>query len=146
MVAQKGRYLYLNGRLMAEISGEDILMKRVRSRHLYRVLNAWCVNTEIVAICKKRFIVALPDGDRYIISISKVSQLRSKLNMFVTLGTERQLAIPLECWDYYVRNINPATEPEFPAAIGLSADEFVAAPDGRWRSRLIAHSQMEMSL
>jgi hypothetical protein len=142
MLTTKGKYVYLNGRIVGELEGDAIIMKRVRSKHHYRVLNAWCVNTEVVAVAPKKLAVKLSDGDRYVISIHKVDQLRSKLNLFVTMGTERQLAIPLECWDYYAQY----SPNHIPQAIGLSAEEFVSSPDGRWKSRLIAYGQTEIKL
>lgn len=131
--------LILNGKTIGTVKDDCIVMYRNEGRHLYRVLSAWCLNIETVNCGVNRFIIEA-GKTRYEISLDVIKKLRSKINLFVTFKTERQLAIPLKCWDRYEKpNIS------FPSYIGMSPDDFIDTCDGRWRSRLIAFSQVEIA-
>lgn len=130
----------LNGKRIGTIDGKTLKMYRDETRHIYRVLSAFCLNTETVNSGSERFVI--DTGRRlYSIQLETIKKLRSKLNLFVTFKTERQLAIPLKCWDRYEK-----PDISFPVYIGMSPDDFVDTCDGRWRSRLIAYSQVEIKL
>lgn len=139
MVRIENNKLLLNGKQVGFMQNDILTMKRIFHKHHYYVLDAWCLNVEVVNSGASRFVIET-DTERYIISLDKIMKLRSKLNLFVTFGTERQLAIPLKCWDRY--NL---PEVSFPVFIGIPPDEFVDSCSGRWRSRLISSSQMELA-
>lgn len=133
----------LDGRNIGKLNErEALVMRRSVERHKYRVLEAWCLNVEVVNCGAKRFIIDTTDtAERYVVTLDAIMRLRSVLNLFVTFGKERQLAVPLMCWDkYHHGNLS------FPAQIGLQPADFADSCTGRWRSRLIARSQMEIQL
>lgn len=131
----------LDARTIGKVENDKLLMHRSRMKHYYRVLNAWCINIDVINSGVTKFIITVDDGDKYIIGLDKIKALRSKLNMFVTFKDERQLAIPHSCWDRYVKE-----NKDFPIATGIPADEFAEKCDGRWRSRLVAYSQRDIEL
>ena len=141
MLEKEFDILKLNGRKIGRIKDNVLLMKRNTGRHLYRVLDAWCLNVEVVNSGVDKFVIDTELSERYVILLSRIKDLRSKLNLFVTFGQERQLAIPIQCWDKYsFENLS------FPVFIGTPPSEFIDNCIGRWRSRLIAHGQLEIML
>lgn len=142
MISQKGNKLYIGGKMVGIIHGKNVVMRRSPKHHFYRVLNAWCVNTEILPFAEVSLVIEISRNKFYVISLARLEQLRSRLNMYVTFGQERQLAIPLECWDVYSSNAVDA----MPASIGVSPLDFVENAPGRWVSRIIAQAQIEIPL
>jgi hypothetical protein len=141
MIIKEKDVLYLDGKLIGKMEGNILYMKRNVSKHFYRVLDSWCLNIEVVNSGAERFVIDTEQRERFIIRLSAVKALRSKINMFVTFGQERQLAIPSKCWDRYSHeNLS------FPAFIGMPPTEFVDNCSGRWRSRLIANEQTEIAI
>jgi len=131
----------MNGKTIGQIDGTALIMKRNTERHFYRVLNAWCLNIEVVNSGVEKFIIDTEQRQRYVITLSAIKALRSKVNLFVTFGVERQLAIPVQCWDKYsFENLS------FPVFIGMPPAEFIETCSGRWRSRLIAYGQTEITI
>jgi len=138
--------LILNGnkkKVIGRIEGSNLFMVRSMDKHFYRVLNAWCINIEVANEPSiEQIIIKLNDGTEYHIFTKKIKALRSKVNMFISHAEgERQLAIPLQCWDKYSKD-----KLMFPSYIGIPADEFVDVCAGRWRGRLIAYSQKEINI
>lgn len=141
MIAVENDILKMDGRHIGKIEGNALMMKRNMAKHFYRVLDAWCLNIEVINSGVERFIIDTEQRQRYIIKLSTIKALRSKINMFVTFNQERQLAIPVQCWDKYLyENLS------FPAFIGMPASEFVDTCSGRWRSRKIPAGQLEIAL
>lgn len=133
--------LYLDAKVIGKIKNNTLFMKRNIGKHFYRVLDAWCLNIEVVNSGVDKFVIDTEQKERFIIKFAAIKALRSKINMFVTFGEERQLAIPSKCWDRYsFENLS------FPVFIGMPPAEFVDNCAGRWRSRLIANEQMEIGI
>jgi hypothetical protein len=130
----------LNGHCIGFVDGNALIMKRTKQKHLYNVLNSWNLNVETINGGVDKFIIDT-DQERYVISLDVIQKLRGKLNLFVTFKQERQLAIPLQLWDRYNK-----PDLSFPVYIGIPPETFVESCQGRWRSRIIAHSQMEIVL
>lgn len=140
MLEIKNNLLIMNGKSIGRIDKDCLIMRRNTTKHFYRVLDAWCLNIEVVNAGVRRFIIETEQKERWVISFDTIKALRSHLNLFVTFGQERQLAIPALCWDRYSHeNLS------FPVFIGTPPAEFAEACPGRWRSRLIAHSQTEIA-
>lgn len=138
MVEIKNDVFRLNGKPIGFVSGNTLIMKRTMQKHHYHILNSWNLNVETVNSGLTQFIIDT-DTERYIIKLPTIQNLRKKLNLFVTFQKERQLAVPLECWDKYKK-----PDLTFPTYIGMPAESFVQNCTGRWRSRLIAYSQTEI--
>lgn len=137
MISQRGNNLYIGSKVVGTIKGGDVFMKRNKGRHIYRVLNAWCVNTEILPFATSSLVIDVGNSELYVIKMYRLEQLRAKLNMYITFKDERQLAIPIECWDKFSTGT-------LPDSIGVSPSEFVENAPGRWKSRIIAQEQLEI--
>ena len=141
MVIIENNIVKLDGKAIGLLNGKVLTMRRNTARHFYRVLNAWCINVEVVNSGAERFIIDTEKRERFVVRLSVIQALRARVNVFVTCGQERKLAIPLQCWDKYSHD-----NLSFPVFIGIPPDEFVETCTGRWRSRLIAYRQMEISM
>jgi len=138
MIEIKNNIVRLDGKAIGRIESNALFMRRTMQKHHYRVLDAWCLNVETVNVGVDKFIIDA-GAEIYTISVGTIKKLRTYINMFVTFGKERQLAIPLKCWDKYEK-----TNKTFPVYIGMSPDAFAESCTGRWTGRLIAFSQMEI--
>jgi hypothetical protein len=141
MVSIENNSVKVNGKTIGKLEGKTLLMNRNHDRHFYRVLESWCINIDVVNCGAERFVIDTDNKERYTVSLSAIKALRSKLNMFVTFGQERQLAIPIQCWDKYSHS-----NLTFPTYIGTPAAEFADKCTGRWQSRLIAYGQTEIRI
>lgn len=141
MLTIENESVKVNGKTIGKLKDKTLSMKRNHGRHFYRVLESWCINIDVINCGAERFVIDTDEKERYIVSLSTIQALRSKLNMFVTFGQERQLAIPIQCWDKYSHN-----NLSFPVYIGTPASEFADNCAGRWQSRLIAYGQTEIPL
>lgn len=142
MIKYESGKLMMDGKTIGEMVDEKtLLMKRNKERHHYRALDAWCLNIDVVNSGISRFVIDTVQRERFVIHLEKINQLRKHINMFVSFGSERQLAIPIQCWDRYVyENLS------FPAYIGMEAADFADTCRGRWQSRLISHQQIEIRM
>lgn len=141
MIVIENNIVILDGRTIGRLQKNALIMRRNTGRHFYRVLDAWCLNIEAVNCGAEWFIIDTEKKERWVIAHQTIRNLRSKVNLFVTCGQERQLAIPAVCWDRYSHeNLS------FPVFIGVPPSEFAETCSGRWRSRLLAYGQMEIGL
>lgn len=138
LIVQK-KNVRLGTKHIGRVEGSTLFMRRNTGRHLYRVLNAWCLNVDVVNGGFEQFVIDTEQCERFVIRYDTIQRLRTKLNLFITFQDERQLAIPVRCWDKYdYSNLS------FPVLIGLLPEEFVESCRGRWRSRLIAYKQLDI--
>lgn len=141
MIVVENDILKMDGRTIGRMEGNTLIMRRNVSKHFYRVLDAWCLNVEVINSGAEKFIIDTEQKQRYIITLPVIKALRAQVNLFVTFGQERQLAIPAQCWDKYSHeNLS------FPVFIGTPPSEFAETCTGRWRSRLIAFGQLEIAV
>jgi hypothetical protein len=141
MLTNENYILKLDGKTIGTINDGGLYMKRNTVKHFYRVLDAWCLNIEVINCGADKFVIDTEKKERYIITLATIKALRSQANLFVTFGQERQLAIPAQCWDKYSHeNLS------FPVFIGTPPTEFTNICTGRWRSRLLAFGQLEIAV
>jgi hypothetical protein len=141
MLTIENESVKVNGKTIGKLKEKTLFMKRNHERHFYRVLESWCINIDVINCGAEKFVIDTDKKERYVVSFSTIQSLRSKLNMFVSFGQERQLAIPVQCWDKYLHS-----NLSFPVYIGTPASEFADNCKGRWQSRLIAYGQTEIQL
>jgi len=141
MLTIENESVKVNGKTIGKLKEKTLFMRRNHERHFYRVLDSWCINIDVINCGAKKFVIDTDEKERYVVSFSTIQSLRSKLNMFVSFRQERQLAIPVQCWDKYSHN-----NLSFPVYIGTPASEFADNCAGRWQSRLIAYGQTEIQL
>lgn len=120
-------WMMFAGHRIGKVKGSVITMRRHYSKHLYRVLNSWCLNCEVLNSGMKTFVIHDEDtGIQYRITYDKIQELFGQFNIFITFGVERQFAIPLQVWDKSLHDI---------VTMGMSVTDFWNSPPTRWIKR-----------
>lgn len=79
-------------------TGTLIFNKKIT--HLYKALNSFCVNTEVLNTYDWKYILFRCDfNTEYKISRIEFEKLFGSLNMYISFGAEKQLAIPIAMMD-----------------------------------------------
>lgn len=120
-------WMMFAGHRIGKVKGSVLTMRRHYSKHLYRVLNSWCLNCEVLNSGVKTFIIQDEDtGIHYRITSAKIQELFDQFNISITFGIEKQFAIPLQVWDKSLHgNVTK----------GMSVADFGSALTLLWKKR-----------
>ena len=88
-----------DGRIIGTFDGTTLLLKRKRSRHLYRVLDAWCVDLGVLvraadAGVERVVVVDSESGETYEVGLGDILNYGTVIDH----GAGVQVALPLQHW------------------------------------------------
>ena len=115
-------------------TGTFVFKKRIS--HLYRTLNSFCVNAEVLSMYDWKNILFQCDfNTEYIISKTEYDKLFNVLNMYISFGNEKQVAIPVAM----MNKRNSITK--IVDTYGVTVKEFIdekikVSPYHNWKNRI----------
>lgn len=129
--------IVVKGKKVGEFERETgTLIFHKKLSHLYKRLNSFCVNAEVLKLFSWKYILFVCENNtEYRISKIEFDKLFNILNMYISFGEERQVAIPIAMLD----TINSETKRI--ERCGVPVKEFIegktcVSPYGNWKERI----------